>query len=309
MVPHKGPLVSRLAPTPSGFLHAGNALNFIVTWLLVRKQKGLLNLRIDDMDGIRTRWDVVEDIFYSLEWLGLDWDGGPAGPDDFFTHFSLMHRMDEYRCTLDDLMARGQAYCCDCSRKSVAAISFGRGYPGLCREREIGFLAGKTSVRLRVPEETRIRVADQDFWLDRCFGDFVLWRKENFAAYQLASVLEDSRMGVNCIVRGADLMDSTAAQLFLADRLGLQSFPDTFFLHHGLILGDGGEKLSKSRGAYALNDMRESGASPSLIFTMVASFLNLRHDGVSSLRVLQELFDESFPYPESVASLLCKAAW
>ena len=79
--------ISRFAPTPSGFLHIGNALNFILTWLLVRRRGGRLHLRIDDMDGIRVRPEVVEDIFYSLDWLGLDWDTGPSGPEDFHARF------------------------------------------------------------------------------------------------------------------------------------------------------------------------------------------------------------------------------
>ena len=83
-------LHSRIAPTPSGFLHLGNALNFIFTWLVVRKNQGKLHLRIDDIDALRFRPEYLQDIFYALEWLGLDWDSGPSGPEDFLSHHSLL---------------------------------------------------------------------------------------------------------------------------------------------------------------------------------------------------------------------------
>ena len=96
--------VSRLAPTPSGFLHLGNAVNFLVTWAIVRSLKGRIHLRIDDMDGIRFRPDVLEDIFKSLDWLDLDWDTGPSGPDDFYQNFSLHKKRsitgEDYKCLI-----------------------------------------------------------------------------------------------------------------------------------------------------------------------------------------------------------------
>ncbi len=85
-----------MAPTPSGFLHLGNAVNFLMTWAIVRSRNGKLHLRVDDMDGIRFRQDVLEDVFYSLEWLGVDWDTGPSGPEEFYHTFSLQKKKRDY---------------------------------------------------------------------------------------------------------------------------------------------------------------------------------------------------------------------
>lgn len=288
------PPVSRLAPTPSGFLHLGNALNFILTWLVVRQGGGRLHLRIDDMDGIRCRPEVVEDIFFSLDWLGLDWDAGPSGPEDFYARFSLMQRMELYSQALFPLMEKKRVYACTCSRKSIARAVGDGVYPGFCRTAGHRLEPGKTALRLRVPANTEICVGNRTFRLDEAFGDFVLWRKENLAAYHLASVLEDVSMGVTLVIRGEDLFPSTAAQIFLARMLDLNAFGAIAFRHHGLVLGKGGEKLSKSRGAYALSDMREAGQSPLGVWRFVADFLGLPSSlSMGSLKDLQEAFGEA----------------
>ncbi|TWI70722.1 glutamyl-tRNA synthetase [Desulfobotulus alkaliphilus] len=284
---------SRMAPTPSGFLHLGNALNFILTRLFVYRQKGRLHLRIDDMDGIRTRKEVIEDIFSSLDWLGLGWDTGPSGPEDFYARFSLMDRMDTYRKALNTLLENKKAYACGCSRKSLAAKGIRGAYPGFCRKKALCFEPMKTSIRLRVPEDTKINMGLRTQGLAEDFGDFVIWRKENLTAYHLASLLEDDAMGINLVVRGADLLPSTAAQIFLARTLGLQNFPAVFFIHHGLVAGKKGEKLSKSRGSHALCDMRESGLSPSAVFSFAADFLHLgRKDTIPDIETLQRIFND-----------------
>ncbi|TYT73279.1 glutamate--tRNA ligase family protein [Desulfobotulus mexicanus] len=284
---------SRMAPTPSGFLHLGNALNFILARLFVYRQVGKLHLRIDDMDGIRTRKEVIEDIFYSLDWLGLNWDTGPSGPEDFYARFSLMNRMDSYGKAVDTLLENKLAYACDCSRKSLAAQGIMGAYPGLCRNKGLYSETMKTSIRLQVPENTKINMGLRTQALAEDFGDFVLWRKENLAAYHLASVLEDDAMGINLVVRGADLLPSTAAQLFLAQTLGLQNFPAAFFIHHGLVAGKKGEKLSKSRGSHALCEMRESGISPAGIFSFAADFLHLEtKDKIQDIETLQRIFND-----------------
>lgn len=291
-------LVSRLAPTPSGLLHLGNAVNFILTWLLVRRENGILHLRIDDLDGLRAKREFVEDIFSSLSWLGLDWDFGPSDPGDFYACFSQMDRMDFYRKSAEKLLCDGFAYVCTCSRKEIAAISDTGLYPGICRKKGLSFEAGVSSIRLFVPEQTRISLEEKNFLADEEFGDFVLWRKEDLAAYHLVSVLEDEAMGVNLVVRGEDLYPSSCAQIFLAEKLGLEQFPLSRFVHHGLVSMTTGEKLSKSKNSLSLSEMRKSGAAPSDIFRFVAKFLHMEDKKIQSLKDLQNLFDEKRHFPQ-----------
>ncbi|MCG8553639.1 MAG: glutamate--tRNA ligase family protein [Desulfobacterales bacterium] len=291
--------VSRLAPTPSGFLHLGNAVNFLVTWAIVRSRKGRLHLRIDDMDGVRFRSDVLEDIFTSLDWLGLDWDTGPTGPDDFYQNFSLYKKKEYYRERLQALTLNqaGKAdktgpytFVCRCSRASIKKISANGLYPGTCRHAGIVFEPGLHAVRLRVDNDTSIQVNDKPVNLADTFGDFVVWRKDDQPGYHLASLLEDEEGGINFIVRGRDLILSTAAQIYLARCFGFTSFPACRFLHHGLILGDKGEKLSKSRGAYALKDMRQSGGSFTYAVKTAARVLGVQHNEIFTAQDLKQSF-------------------
>ena len=274
--------VSRLAPTPSGFLHLGNAVNFLITWALVRKSGGRLHLRIDDMDGMRFREDVLEDIFVSLEWLGLDWDEGPFSPEGFHNEFSLQKRKEHYRSELTRLgEMSGKIFACPCSRNEIRKASENGLYPGTCRNLGHPFEAGSTAIRVVVDENEVASVSGQPIHLAEDFGDFVLWRKDDEPSYQLASLVEDEEAGMNLIVRGEDLLHSTAAQLYLARLNGSRQFLSCQFLHHGLILGEEGEKLSKSRGSYALKDMREEGIASDVCVKAAAPFLGLLKNEVN----------------------------
>ena len=130
-------IVSRLAPTPSGYLHLGNAFSFILTWLLVRRLGGKLHLRIDDLDAPRLNQDCLEDIFIQLEWLGLDYDTGPHGPEDHLRHFSQSLRLEEYMSALEEIRESGLLYACSCSRKQYLSKSKNGQYPGTCREKKL----------------------------------------------------------------------------------------------------------------------------------------------------------------------------
>ena len=275
--------VSRLAPTPSGFLHLGNAVNFLVTWAIVRHLDGTLHLRIDDMDGIRFRRDVLEDIFVSLEWLGIDWDKGPSGPESFYNAYSLQLQKEYYREQLATLEKEtGRVFACRCSRAAIKKTSANGLYPGTCRDRGLAFLSGTHALRLKVDDGAQVEVEGRCIELARVFGDFVLWRKDDQPSYQLASLLEDEAAGMTLIVRGEDLLDSTAAQLYLARCFGFGSFPACSFIHHGLMPGKDGKKLSKSRGAHALKDVRESGQGPGGAVRAAASILGISGQGLDT---------------------------
>ena len=246
--------ISRIAPTPSGYLHLGNAFSFILTWLLVRKRGGVLHLRIDDLDAARRREAYIEDIFRTLDWLGMDYDEGPSGPDDFYRNHSQQHRIPAYEALLQDLRARGALFACTCSRKEIQLAAADGQYPGTCRDRGLPFDAPETAWRIRTPENAQATWHDairgpQTVFLHAAMRDFVVRRKDGIPAYQIASLSDDLAMGINCIVRGADLLDATAAQLLLADLLDRPAFAHIQWFHHPLLLDAQGHKLSKSQGA------------------------------------------------------------
>ncbi len=277
---------SRLAPTPSGFLHLGNAVNFLLTWLFTRRAGGRLKLRIDDADCARSQPAFVEDIFRQLAWLGLDWDEGPAGPADFFARHSQLLRRDRYQELLNELGERGELFACCCSRKEIRAASPSGLYPGTCRGN--GRPGGGHAIRVHVPEGSLVPVNGTEVPLCREMGDFVLWRRDDLPAYQLASLADDLADGITLIVRGEDLRVSTAAQLFLAGLLGRRDFLTATFYHHPLLTGPNGVKLSKSDNALSLAAMRRQGAHPSDVYRATAGALGL---GAEQVRNLAELLD------------------
>lgn len=280
---------SRIAPTPSGLIHLGNAVNFILTWLMVRRAEGTLRLRIDDADCLRARPEYLNDIFRQLDWLGITWDEGPDGPDEFRRRFSQQLKLERYRAFLAGLKEKGQAYACGCSRRQIKKLGGEGVYPGLCRDREIAPAPG-LAVRLMVPENAVPRVEEMEINLSRAMGDFVLWRKEDQPAYQLASLCDDLDDRINLIVRGEDLLASSAAQLFLARLAGAEIFADTKFIHHPLISGEDGTKLSKSRKALSLMVMREGGLTRKEVYRSAASLAGINPEGITSLADLHSLF-------------------
>ncbi len=287
----KNMIRSRIAPTPSGLLHLGNAVNCILTWLMVRKAGGALRLRIDDADCLRAKPEYLEDIFRQLEWLGITWDEGPTGPDDFRARFSQQLRLERYRSFLDELDRLGHLYPCGCSRSTIRQLAPDGVYPGFCRDRAEAFKAGEAQ-RVRVPEGSVFRVGGQEIALCKAMGDFVVWRKEDLPAYQLVSLVDDLDDRINCIVRGQDLLPSTAAQLFLAGLHGDNFFAETFFHHHPLVLGDDGRKLSKSDNALSLAALREREPSPIPVYQEVARQVEVDPAGIDSLDELLRRFCE-----------------
>lgn len=275
---------SRLAPTPSGYLHAGNAVNFLRTWLMVRRAGGSLRLRIDDADSERARPEFVSDIFAQLDWLGLSWDDGPTGPDDFYQRHSQLLRLERYREFLRHLAARAQLFACSCSRRQIQQHSATGIYPGTCRGRRL--LTANEPTRIHVPRDSIISVDSEAIPLCHEMGDFVIWRRNGLPAYQLASLVDDLDHGTTLIVRGRDLMHSTAAQLFLASHCDETAFAQNMFVHHPLITCAAGQKLSKSHSSLSLHAMRMTGTSPTDIYRLAAQHMGIDHRQIVDLNDL-----------------------
>jgi len=269
---------TRLAPTPSGYLHAGNALNFLITERSARSRGARLLLRIDDLDAERVRAEYVEDIFRSLDWLGITWDEGPSGPDDFRAKWSQQQRIPHYNGLLDALREQGVLYACDCSRNALRNLTTDGRYAGACRSRGLDLDAPDVAWRIDLGDVQVVHVPglfDQSISVDlaQAIGDPVLRQRSGRPAYQLASLADDLHYGVTFIVRGMDLLPSSACQLYLSRILGLSIFEHVRFLHHRLITDEAGQKLSKSAGATSLKAMREAGFDPAELHAMADRML------------------------------------
>ena len=282
-------LRTRFAPTPSGYLHKGNAYSFILTWLVARSQVGKIVLRIDDLDSTRKRADYVNDVFESLEWLGLDYDEGPQGPDEFEAKFSQTHRIGEYNDALVRLREAGLLFACECTRKTIQQASDGK-HPIDCKTRQTSLDQEDVAWRIATSPEA-VHWTDDDgatrsVNLHQSMRDFVVRRKDKIPAYQLASLIDDKLFDINYVVRGADLLDSTAAQRILASHLESNHFMDARFLHHALLTDTEGAKLSKSDGASSLKMLRESESTPSKLYQELSSQLGLSHEVSSAAEAL-----------------------
>lgn len=290
---HKN-IKSRLAPTPSGYLHQGNALSFLITWAQVRAQAGELLLRIDDLDKGRYRKAYVEDVFYTLDWLGIDYDEGPSSVADFEQNWSQHQRLGLYEQALSQLKGKGLLFACDCTRKKLKESSLNGQYSGFCTDRQLDFEQENIAWRIcltEVANQLTIKELSQSNSSTTVAIDaFVVKQKNNLPAYQLASLIDDTHFGVNYIVRGADLWSSSYYQLYLAKLLGIDSFEQSLFYHHPLIVDNTGQKLSKSKGANALKTWREEGRSPVPIIQKAAQILGFdqavesAHDLVAILK-------------------------
>ena len=229
----------RFAPSPTGHLHLGSVYTALASFLEARTHHGLWRLRFDDLDTPRNVVGATTHIFKTLETLGLHWDGE--------VDYQSQH-LDDYHAVLADFMAAGQIYRCQCSRKNLADI-----YAQTCRNQHIP---------ANVPHSLRIQTDNRDIVFDDGLhgsisqnlamqhGDFILKRKDNIIAYQFAVVLDDSRQGVNHIVRGIDLLDVTPKQIYLQQILNLHT-PNYF--HVPILVDAKGHKLSKSTLATAVD--------------------------------------------------------
>jgi glutamyl/glutaminyl-tRNA synthetase len=260
----------RLAPTPTGYLHLGHARTFWTAQERAMVNGGALILRNDDLDRARCKPEFVSAMFEDLRWFGFQWQEGPdlGGP---YAPYSQSERFDTYRVALETLRSGGFIYPCNCSRRDIqsapraphAADDEEPIYPGTCRGKTT---AGnlKCSWRFRVPDGQAVTFADnhlgeQTFIAGQHFGDFVVWRNDDVPAYQLACVVDDAQMQITEVVRGADLLLSTARQLLLYRALGLKA-PE--FFHCPLMLDEYGQRLAKRSESMSLRTLRQRGAKP-----------------------------------------------
>ena len=290
-------LRTRIAPTPSGFLHAGNGISFILTYAIARAFEGQILLRIDDLDAERMRPEYVEDIFKTLDWLGLEYDEGPTSPDDFYQNFSQHKRLDIYNHLIKKLQTAGLLYECHCSRKQINLTSTNGLYPKTCRNNYLtanDIHKKETAWRIKVNEETiisfnewqKVKISIQ---LDTAVGDFIIKRKNGLPAYQIASLADDELYKINFIVRGHDLFNSTAAQVFLAEQIGDLPFTKNTFYHHSLFKNTEGVKFSKSEGAISLKEWRKTHQSPLELYKKAAEWLGFSPKIVESIENLDDL--------------------
>ncbi|TVQ89607.1 MAG: tRNA glutamyl-Q(34) synthetase GluQRS [Deltaproteobacteria bacterium] len=252
-------VVGRLAPTPSGHLHLGNVLAFGAAWLSVRQAGGRLLLRVEDVDIQRASREIEDGQKRDLEWLGITWDREVRRQSER-DYTPTLHALHEH------------TYRCVCTRRQIREA--GGIYPGTCRD--VGHARGST--RFRLPKGA-ITFEDRRLGPRRVplmsLGDPVLRRRDGVFAYPLAVVADDLADGVTEVVRGADLVDVTAAQLAIWRALGAR--PPSY-LHSPLVLGPDGKKLSKSHGSAHVGHWRSRGAEPEQVWRTVLPWLGLPHD-------------------------------
>lgn len=264
------PYRGRLAPTPTGHLHLGHFATFRTAWQRARAAGGTLVYRNEDIDPQRCRPGFAAAALEDLRWAGLDWDEGPdvGGPH---APYEQSARVAMFRIALAMLRERGAVFACTCSRRDVAAAASAPHdesgepvYPGTCRERREPTTNQPHCWRFRVRDGEKIafrdgRLGERSFVAGCDFGDFVVWRRDDAPAYELAVVVDDAAMGITEVVRGEDLLLSTARQLLLYRALGL--VPPAFY-HCPLIRDANGQRLAKRDAALSLRELRARGVDP-----------------------------------------------
>ena len=289
---------TRLAPSPTGNLHLGNARTFLVNWALARQQDWRIVLRIEDLDGARNKLGAAQRAIEILGWLGLDWDEGPY------------YQLDEesaYRGALRRLVARRAIYPCRCTRKQLEAASlsaphgheFDLRYPGICRPTDDepidARLIGTEGVawRVRVPEKLIVfddRFAgQQDFNVQQTVGDFLVATRAGLTSYQLAVVVDDARQGIDRVVRGDDLLSSTPRQMLLYQLLELGDPPN--YYHLPLVIGEDGRRLAKRHGENRLAHYHEQGVARERVLGLLGEWCGLGERRAMTREEFLERFD------------------
>ncbi len=255
-----GSVVTRFPPSPTGFMHVGNARTAIFNWLYARRMKGKFILRIEDTDTERSTQEAIDVIFDALDWLGIDWDEGP---------YYQTERLDIYNDYLERLIDSGRTYYCTCSPDEIEAMrqkamaSGGKPkYDGTCRDKELSKTPGAV-IRLKAPLSGTTVIEDvikgnivfQNDELD----DFILCRSDGIPTYNYAVVIDDMTMQVNTVIRGDDHVMNTPKQILLYNALDC---PLPMFGHVPMVLGTDKSRFSKRHGAVSVSAYRDMGILP-----------------------------------------------
>lgn len=271
MMPHMSVHTTRLAPSPTGALHLGNARTFLINWALAKQNNWKIVLRIEDLDTPRVKAAAQQQAIEDLRWLGIDWHEGPT---------YQMQDLLPYHATIEKLREKGLIYACSCTRTEIATAQSAPNlgdhelrYPGTCRGKNFGTSSDSpAALRIMIPDEaivfTDMIAGAQSINVQQQVGDFVISTKANLPAYQLAVVVDDARQGVTDIVRGDDLIPSAARQLWLYRFLELTPLPR--YWHLPLVLGEDGRRLAKRHGDSRLSSYRDQGVSPERIIGLAA---------------------------------------
>ena len=277
----------RIAPSPTGYLHLGHARTFWQAFERAREHAGVLIFRNEDLDPQRCRPEFAEAMFEDLRWYGIEWQEGPD-VGGAFGPYAQSERREFYLDAWSKLLRGGWIYPCRCSRKELALAASAPHddsdepiYPGTCRKQQLmATTPAGMNWRFRVPDGECIefedrRMGKQSFEAGRDFGDFLVWRRDDVPAYQLAVVVDDAAMQVSEVVRGEDLLRSTARQILLQRALGL-STPG--YYHCALMKDEGGVRLAKRHDALSLRTLRGHGRSPEWVRTIAMQNLVTKID-------------------------------
>jgi len=292
-------MLTRLAPSPTGAFHLGNARTFLINYLLARREGWRILLRVEDLDGPRVKAGADRAGIDDLRWLGITWDDGPV---------YQAHRAAEYRAAAERLVAAGLAYPCVCSRREVElaasaphAEDGATVYPGTCRGRfasieEARAAAGREpAIRFRVPPGP---ISFDDIFAGpvtypdpaRQLGDFVILKNDGTAAYQLAVVHDDALAGITHVVRGDDLLDSTPRQILLYRALGHAGRLPHYY-HLPLVTGPDGRRLAKRHGDTRLAHYRQAGVPAARVLALLARWSGINSGDEIDLPELLDKFD------------------
>jgi glutamyl/glutaminyl-tRNA synthetase len=279
----------RIAPSPTGYLHLGHASTFWTAFERSQSAGGTLVFRNEDLDPQRARPEFAAAMFEDLRWFGIDWQEGPdiGGP---FGPYEQSRRREFYLAAWRELVKSGYVYLCTCSRKDLAQSAQAPHdgddepvYPGTCRSRVLERVPESPAGlnwRFRVPDGERIsfndlRIGETSYEAGRDFGDFVVWRRDDVPAYQLAVVVDDDAMRITEVVRGEDLLRSTARQILLQRGLGYQQ---PAYYHCPLIKDEAGQRLAKRNDALSLRELRSRGAEPAQLRASVSNEIDRRFE-------------------------------
>ncbi len=276
----------RFAPSPTGFLHVGNARAALFNWLEARRVGGEMLLRVEDTDRERSSSELVENVLASLRWLGLDWDGDIVLQAD---------HLDAHREAAHLLLAAGKAYWCDCTAEEVQARAHERGgppgYDGFCRDRGLP-RSERTALRFRSPDDGTTAFTDlvrgEVVFDNKTIEDFVLLRSNGLPVFLLSNALDDAAMGITHVVRGEDHVPGTPKYLLVREALDLGR-PEVF-AHLPLLVNEGRQKLSKRKDSVSVQDFKDQGYLPEAMVNYLALLGWGPKDGVE-VRPLEEIVE------------------